>query len=436
MPLQHPPPPICFNKFVEKLRFIQQFDDADRAGRCRAADGRANVLMVVAIAAALLLTSSALAAGAGVLESRLAEAKQQKVQIGKELDYRDTQEEILSTKIADFTRKVAKLDAPIGELNEQIAYFEAQILERKRRIEELRRQYTQQQELIKRLEVELELSQDRFTDRLVEIYQSGTPEYGEWLLKARTINDLVERERMAGQIAEYDNKIMQQIDELQRSVRLKRARNRTIQDDVRNQLAGVQEDQEKVEAAKAKLVTQQQQLAAAKAERAAFLGKVRKRQDALQSELDNLDEQSAALAEAIKNGNQNYGASVPGGPSPAGLIWPVSGPVVSPFGPRWGRMHEGIDIAVPTGTPIRAAAGGVVTHAGWMSGYGNLVILQHAGGLSTSYAHQSQIGSSVGQFVPQGQVLGYVGCTGHCYGDHLHFETRVNGAAVDPMNYL
>jgi murein DD-endopeptidase MepM/ murein hydrolase activator NlpD len=103
---------------------------------------------------------------------------------------------------------------------------------------------------------------------------------------------------------------------------------------------------------------------------------------------------------------------------------------------RWGRMHEGIDIAVPYGTPIHAAASGRVVYSGWMSGYGNLVAIDHGRGLSTAYAHQSSIAASVGQTVSQGQVIGYVGCTGHCFGPHLHFEVRVNGTPVDPLGYL
>jgi murein DD-endopeptidase MepM/ murein hydrolase activator NlpD len=122
-------------------------------------------------------------------------------------------------------------------------------------------------------------------------------------------------------------------------------------------------------------------------------------------------------------------------PSSSGLIWPVNGPVVSGFGLRWGRMHTGIDIGVGYGTPIHAAASGTVIFAGWMGGYGNFVIVDHGGGLSTAYAHQSSIAVGGGA-VSQGQVLGYVGCTGHCFGPHLHFEVRINGSPVDPLGYL
>ena len=109
----------------------------------------------------------------------------------------------------------------------------------------------------------------------------------------------------------------------------------------------------------------------------------------------------------------------------------MNGVVTSGFGPRWGRMHEGIDIAAPTGTSIRAAAGGSVIYAGAMSGYGNIVVVDHGGGLSTAYAHMSAIWVGGGS-VSQGQGLGAVGCTGHCTGPHLHFEVRVNGSPRRP----
>ena len=114
----------------------------------------------------------------------------------------------------------------------------------------------------------------------------------------------------------------------------------------------------------------------------------------------------------------------------------MNGPIASPFGMRWGRLHAGIDIAVPAGTPIRAADSGRVVLMGWVGGYGNYTCIQHTSSLSTCYGHQSRFGTSNGAAVQQGQVIGYVGCTGHCFGDHLHFETRINGSPVDPMGYL
>jgi murein DD-endopeptidase MepM/ murein hydrolase activator NlpD len=111
----------------------------------------------------------------------------------------------------------------------------------------------------------------------------------------------------------------------------------------------------------------------------------------------------------------------------------VRGPISSPFGQRGGRLHAGIDIAVPTGRPIKAAARGRVTYAGWMSGYGNIVIITHSGGWTTRYGHQSRLGSHVGQRVAAGKVIGYVGATGDATGPHLHFETRHNGSPLNPL---
>ena len=127
------------------------------------------------------------------------------------------------------------------------------------------------------------------------------------------------------------------------------------------------------------------------------------------------------------------------GPLPASstrLIWPVRGRVTSEYGPRWGRMHEGTDIAAPTGTPIVAAQAGRVTFAGQQGGYGNIVIVDHGGGFTTVYPHQSRLAATKGQAIAQGEIIGYIGCSGTCTGPHVHFETRVNGTAKNPRRYL
>ena len=130
-------------------------------------------------------------------------------------------------------------------------------------------------------------------------------------------------------------------------------------------------------------------------------------------------------------------AAVPaGGQSSSGFIWPVNGRLTSPFGPRWGRMHKGQDIGAPTGAPIKAAKAGRVIKAGGGGGYGNLTLVDHGGGIVTAYAHQSRFGVGEGATVQQGQVIGYVGSTGHSTGPHLHFEVRVNGSQRNPRAYL
>jgi virulence factor Mce-like protein len=122
--------------------------------------------------------------------------------------------------------------------------------------------------------------------------------------------------------------------------------------------------------------------------------------------------------------------------STTGFRWPINGAVTSRFGPRWGRMHEGIDIDGDHGDPIGASATGRVVRAGEYSGYGNAVVIDHGDGVATLYGHLSSIGVDIGDPVIQGQFIGRVGCTGHCFGDHLHFEIIVNGIPVDPLPYL
>lgn len=135
-------------------------------------------------------------------------------------------------------------------------------------------------------------------------------------------------------------------------------------------------------------------------------------------------------------------APPPGDPSVQGYSWPLVGRLSSGFGPRvhpiFGtrRMHTGLDIGGTAGEPIYAAKAGTVIFAGWRGGYGNAVVIDHGGGFSTLYAHQSQIGVSAGQLVAIGDVIGYVGSTGWSTGPHLHYELRLNGSPIDPLPYL
>jgi murein DD-endopeptidase MepM/ murein hydrolase activator NlpD len=111
--------------------------------------------------------------------------------------------------------------------------------------------------------------------------------------------------------------------------------------------------------------------------------------------------------------------------------------VVSPYGMRWGRMHEGVDLAASSGTPILAAAAGVVDAVGWSGGAGNRVRIKHNATYTTKYFHMSRFANiKVGQRISQGQVIGYVGSTGNSSGPHLHFEVWKNGASQDPQRYV
>lgn len=145
---------------------------------------------------------------------------------------------------------------------------------------------------------------------------------------------------------------------------------------------------------------------------------------------------AAAAQRASRSAGAAAGASVPSPVSSSGWVWPSGGPVTSEYGPRWGRQHQGIDIGAGTGSPIVAARAGTVSFAGTMGGYGSMTMIDHGGGITTAYAHQSAIGVRPGQSVSAGERIGSIGCSGSCTGPHLHFEVRVNGSARNPRGYL
>lgn len=126
-------------------------------------------------------------------------------------------------------------------------------------------------------------------------------------------------------------------------------------------------------------------------------------------------------------------------PEPFSLDWPASGTITDGYGPRWGRMHQGIDIGVLRRLPVVAAADGRVEATGYVTGYegyGLVVLLAHGEGRKTLYAHLSRIDVPLGARVGQGRRLGLAGCTGSCTGTHLHFELRKRGVPVNPMPFI
>jgi murein DD-endopeptidase MepM/ murein hydrolase activator NlpD len=174
-------------------------------------------------------------------------------------------------------------------------------------------------------------------------------------------------------------------------------------------------------------------------EKEALLGRYQADQQRLQQIIAQFQRESSQIQSILAARAQTTGPLPVGGGQ---LLWPANGPVVSEFGmrthPIFGdtRMHSGIDIAAGYGAPVIAADGGEVIYVGVMSGYGNVVIIDHGGGLATTYNHLSSFAVTSGQPVTRGALIAAVGCTGYCTGPHLHFEVRVNGTAVDPMPFL
>ncbi len=177
-----------------------------------------------------------------------------------------------------------------------------------------------------------------------------------------------------------------------------------------------------------------------KSGKAAALDKVRNDRTNLQEHVDELEAASNKITGQLNAAQRQYAGDLPVRRGSGSMVWPVNGPITGVFGEqRPGHLHAGIDIAASEGTPIHAADSGRVVlmqGVGASGGYGNYTCIQHTATLSSCYAHQVRFGTSLGASVRKGQVMGYVGNTGHSFGAHLHFETRVNGAPVSPMNYL
>ena len=278
----------------------------------------------------------------------------------------------------------------------------------------------------------------RLEARVRELYMTDGPDTLAFVLGTASFADLLDNLDLLGRIGRQDERIAAQVRSARDGVADARRRTRAARVEaaqVETTVASATTEQRGIVT---RLVASRDALVAARQEKTATLAGIRADRESTLAEIDALEDQSAALAARIREAQQRA-ATQAAVSAPAGtgaLAWPVSGPVTSGFGVRWGRMHEGIDIGVGEGTPVQAAAAGVVIYAGWMSGYGNLVVIDHGNGLSTAYAHNSSLVVGVGRSVAGGEVVSYSGNTGNSTGPHVHFEVRVNGAAVDPLGYL
>jgi len=363
----------------------------------------------------------------------------------------DAQLSTLHTKIARAEQRASKLSAEIGAVSSRIHSLEGRVGDVSARLATLeddlalhRRKLDRLTELFKvettrylYLRHQYRLALNRLNARLVEVYEQGDVDSMDVILGATSLSDLLDGLDYVNQVGAQDERIATSVGHANSAAHDAREKTRKIRVVVGAETRAVQARTEQVRAVRDQLVASRHELVAARSTKRVSLGKVKASEREAVGEAQALEQVSASLGAQIKAAQAASSYSRPTStPSASGFIWPVNGPVTSPFGMRWGRMHTGIDIGVPYGTPIHAAASGQVIYAGWMDGYGNLVFIDHGRGISTGYAHQSSIAVSNGQSVTQGQVIGYVGCTGHCFGPHLHFEVRVNGTPVDPLGYL
>jgi len=342
----------------------------------------------------------------------------------------------LSAQIDSVSSRIQRLEGRVGDVSARLTTLESDLALHQRKLDRLTALFRLETKRYLFLRRQYSLALARLNARVVAVYEQGNVDSVDVILGASNLADLVDRLDYVNQVGATDERIATSVGRAKEAARAARETTRKLRRVVAGETRAVRTRTEQVRAIRNELVSSRQQLVAARSTKRVSLVKVRASEREEVSEAQALEQVSAALGAQIQAAQSASSYSPPASRSASGFIWPVSGPVTSPFGMRWGRMHTGIDIGVPYGTPIRAAASGQVIYAGWMDGYGNLVFIDHGRGISTGYAHQSRIAVSNGQAVTQGQVIGYVGCTGHCFGPHLHFEVRVNGTPVDPLGYL
>jgi murein DD-endopeptidase MepM/ murein hydrolase activator NlpD len=344
-------------------------------------------------------------------------------------------EGVLTSEISEVTGRIRELEGDIGQASNRLASIEAELVVYRNRLAQLTQLWRLQTDKLNLLREQHAIADERLQLRLVQLYQSEEATAVEVVLSASSFTDVVDGLEYLNQIGQADRLISLQVADSKRRMRIARERTRRTRKRVAETTRAIAARFEEQRAERDRLLASQRNLADARSSKQQTLESVEVNERELRHEVEGLQAASRALASRIQSA-QSSGTPVDSTVSASGMIWPVSGPVTSSFGWRWGRMHEGIDIAAPTGAPVVASAAGQVIYATWMSGYGNLVVVDHGGGLATAYAHLSAYGTGAGASVAQGQTIGYVGCTGHCFGSHLHFEVRVNGGAVDPLGYL
>ena len=346
-------------------------------------------------------------------------------------------EGVLTAEIEVVTEKIDALQDDVDAAASRLAQLESLLAAHQRKLDRLNALYALQTRKLVFLQREHKEAIARLSKRLVEIYTTERTSEISVVLDAGSFSDMLDQLEFLNTIGQQDERIALEVENAK--VQMQETRNATRK--TRRQVAAtttaVAARTAEQRAVRDRLAWSQRELATARRDKRDTLSEVREDKDAALAHMRDLQAQSASLAAKIRSAQSSSAAFVTtGAPSASGLVWPVHGVLTSYYGWRWGRMHEGIDLAVASGTPVVSAAAGRVVWAGWMGGYGNLVVVDHGGGVATAYAHNTSVTVGQGQQVAQGQLIAYSGNTGNSTGPHVHLEVRVNGSAVDPLGYL
>jgi murein DD-endopeptidase MepM/ murein hydrolase activator NlpD len=362
---------------------------------------------------------------------------QQKIQTTRgKIGRRKGTEHVLTSDIQRWSRKISRLQGSISTLQSRESRIQNDLDARRAELVQTQKDLRSERARLARLRARLAEGRKILSRRLAELYEADKPDLITVVLNSNGFADLLERGEFLGRIQDQDNTVIKLVRGAKADATSTAARLDKLEARQQQLTTIVLKRRDQVAAVKDQLIGTRVGYAQTRAGKANALSKVRTERKSLETHLDELQKESDKVEAELQGG-----AGLPAGPIHGGsgrFIWPVNGPITAPFCERraWEACHPGMDIGVPTGTPIRAADGGRVAIAGWVGGYGNYTCIQHTASLSTCYGHQSVLKVHVGEQVTKGQIIGLSGSTGHSTGPHLHFEVRINGAVTNPMNYL
>lgn len=390
---------------------------------------------------ASLLTISLLLGGQALSMPSYADDLDDQVQdLQGQIDSSRLEQENWQQVIEDVSAKLKQIQADLDAANARLQGI-------RNKQAEINAQIVATQNEIVKMEAYLKTRQNVLNRRVRAIYMHGQLNYLEVILGANSFSDFANRVELLKRIIRSDYNLILEIQKQKAAIEAKKAQ---LEEDKRQLDALAAEAEKTQKEIAAKKAEQQKVLDAAKSNKAAA-AQMEQDLNAQLASVRNLIQQRLAAAEAARQAAQQAAESDNGGgggsddnyvQGTGAMSWPCSGPITSPFGyrthPIFGTtiFHAGIDIGVDYGTPIHVADSGVVVYSGWISGYGNAVIIDHGGGVSTLYGHNQSLAVSEGQSVSKGSVIAYAGSTGNSTGPHCHFEVDVNGSPVNPMGYL
>ncbi|MEA2452393.1 MAG: hypothetical protein QOG04_1103 [Actinomycetota bacterium] len=387
--------------------------------------------------ALLAVASLALPALAAPTLDELRDRKAREAEIAARLDAKG---DTISEKVAALDAMRAQAEAKVNQVKERLKEIDQNIEQKKDQLTVAQKRMAVLTSELTDILGDLGARTDVFVDRAVAAYKAGPTAYVEGVLSGSNFNDVMDRYTYYQAALDADSTLIDEIEVLRDGVEERRI-------EVEQREAEIAEAKLTLMSDRAEAQVLHDQRAAVLAERKAIvdekqslLAQVRGKQAVHEAEVAAIDQDIAEQTAIIANAGSASGGQFPSGGGQ--LLWPAAGPVTSPFGyrthPIFGdtRLHTGIDIGAPYGAPVIAADSGTVIFAGVMSGYGNAIVIDHGGGLATTYNHLSSFTVASGQGVARGSQIGNVGCSGYCTGPHLHFEVRVDGTPVNPMPYL